>query len=308
MADNDYPPIPEVLAKWRSEGTIKDINGHQIFIHTSGPDAGDGRGVLIIHGYPGSSWDWQGVVEHIGGQARVVVSDMRGFGMSEKPLDGTYLSNYTLQLQADIYEGVAREEGLTSVVLVAHDMGQSVGLELMARQEEGRLPFRIRHAILTDGSTLVDMIQLAEMQKKLLAQPDVAATEDLDFGDFMEGLRPTFGTDFTASGDLDEALVAQAHQVFYNHGSRVQAQILRYLKERKETFDRWSRTFFTFQSAPMSLLWGVEDPVAVIAMADRVKKERPYTDLYKLEGVAHWPSIEVPEYFGDAIIARLDSV
>jgi pimeloyl-ACP methyl ester carboxylesterase len=135
---------------------------------------------------------------------------MRGFGLSEKPLDGTYQSNYTLQLQADIYEGVAREEGLTSVVLVAHDMGQSVGLELMARQEEGRLPFRIRHAILTDGSTLVDMIQLAEMQKKLLAQPDVAATEDLNFDDFMEGLRPTFGSNFTASGGLNDALVAQA--------------------------------------------------------------------------------------------------
>ena len=143
------------------------------------------------------------------------------------------------------------------------------------------------------------MIQLAEMQKELLAQPDVAATEDLDFDHFMEGLRPTFGSNFTASGGLDQALVGQAHQVFYDHGSRVQAQILRYLKERKEDFGRWSRTFFTFQSAPMTVLWGVEDPVAVIAMADRVKRERPYTDLYKLEGVAHWPSIEVPEFFGD---------
>jgi pimeloyl-ACP methyl ester carboxylesterase len=96
--------------------------------------------------------------------------------------------------------------------------------------------------------------------------------------------------------------------VFYDKGSRVMAQTLRYLKERQEELGRWSRTFFTFQSAPMTLLWGVEDPVAVIAMAERVKKERPYTDLYKLDGVGHWPSIEVPEYFGDAIIARLDTV
>jgi hypothetical protein len=50
-------------------------------------------------------------------------------------------------------------------------------------------------------------------------------------------------------------------------------------EERKEQFDRWSRTFFTFRSAPMTVLWGVEDPVAVVAMAERVKKERPYTDL-----------------------------
>jgi pimeloyl-ACP methyl ester carboxylesterase len=308
MTDDGHPPVPDSLAKWRGEGSVKDINGHQIFIHTSGPDSGDGRGVLIVHGYPGSSWDWQGVVGHIGDKARVVVSDMRGFGLSEKPLDGTYKSRYTLQLQADIFEGVAAEEGLTSVVLVAHDMGQSVGLELMARQEEGRLPFTIRHAILCDGSTLVDMIQLADMQKNLLAQPDVAATEDLDFDSFVSGIAPTYGSTFTDSGGLNEALVGQTHQIFYGNGSRVMAQILRYLKERKETFDRWSRTFFTFQSAPMTLIWGVEDPVAVIGMGDRVKRERPYTDYYKLDGVAHWPSIEAPEYFGDAIIARLDSV
>jgi pimeloyl-ACP methyl ester carboxylesterase len=72
-------------------------------------------------------------------------------------------------LQADIYEAVAKEEGLSSVVLVAHDMGQTVGVELMARQEEGRPPFKIRHAILVNGSTLVDMIQLAPIQVELLA-------------------------------------------------------------------------------------------------------------------------------------------
>jgi pimeloyl-ACP methyl ester carboxylesterase len=304
--DSATPPVPDSLEKWRSEGTVKDINGHQIFIHASGPESD--HGVLIVHGYPGSSWDFQGVVDRIGDKARVVVSDMRGFGLSEKPLDGTYKSNYTLALQADIYEGVAREEGLSSVILVAHDMGQSVGLELMARQEEGRLPFRIRHAILLDGSTLVDMIQLADMQKKLLAQPDAPAPEDLDFGDFEKGLASSYGSKFTASGDLQTALAAQTHQVFHDHGSRVMAQILRYLKERQEQFDRWSRTLFTYQASPMTLLWGVEDPVAVIAMADRIKKERPYTDLYKLEGVGHWPSIEAPDVIGDAIIARLDSV
>jgi pimeloyl-ACP methyl ester carboxylesterase len=87
MAADNIPPVPDALDTWRSEGTVKDINGYQIFVHTSGPESD--HGVLIVHGYPGSSWDWQGVVDRIG-EARVVVSDMRGFGMSEKPLDGTY--------------------------------------------------------------------------------------------------------------------------------------------------------------------------------------------------------------------------
>ena len=86
MPDDNLPPVPDALENWRSEGTVKDIERHQIFVHTSGPESD--HGVLIVHGYPGSSWDWQGVVDRIGDEARVVVSDMRGFGLGEKPLDG----------------------------------------------------------------------------------------------------------------------------------------------------------------------------------------------------------------------------
>ena len=43
-------------------------------------------------------------------------------------------------------------------------------------------------------------------------------------------------------------------------------------------------------------------------MADRVKNERPYTDLYKSEDVGYWPSIEAPDRLGDVIIARLNSL
>jgi pimeloyl-ACP methyl ester carboxylesterase len=300
--------VPDNLKQWRSEGTVKDINGHQIFVHATGPVSDDGHGVLIVHGYPGSSWDWQAVTARIGDKARVVSIVMPGFGLCEKPMDGTYQGNYSLMSAADIFEGVAKEEGLTSVVLVAHDMGQTVGLELMARQEENRLSFKIRHAILLDGSTLVDMISFLPAQAKMLEQPDVADSEDWDYDEFCAGFfTSTYPEAYLATDDFANAEACQGNQVFYNHGSRVMTQIMRYIKERKEELGRWERTFFTFQSAPMTLLWGVEDPVALIAMADRVKNERPYTDYRRLEGVGHWPSIEAPDYVADRIIDRLDT-
>ena len=67
-----------------------------------------------------------------------------------------------------------------------------------------------------------------------------------------------------------------AHQAYYNHGSRIVPGIVHYLKERKEDFNRWSRTFFEFKKAPMTVIWGEQDPIAVIAMADRVKKNTKY--------------------------------
>jgi len=55
----------------------------------------------------------------------------------------------------------------------------------------------------------------------------------------------------------------------------------------------------------MSVYWGVQDPVAVIAMADRIKTWSPTTDRYKIQESGHWPSIEVPDIIADAILARL---
>ncbi len=306
MTENTKPAVPKKLKKWREEGQILELKGKKIFVHDQGPKADDA--VFIVHGYPGSSWDFQGVVERIGDKARTVVMDMRGFGLSEKPLEGTYQETYTLALQADLYEALAEKLGLKSVILVAHDMGQTVGLELMARFEESRTVFRIRHAILLDGSTLVDMIQLQPFQVQLLKEPAVAIDDDMPWQDIVDLFPGTFGKETKARDDFDEIVTCMSHQIDYDHGSRVMGSIGHYLKERKEEFGRWSRTLFTFKHAPMTVIWGVQDPVALIAMADRIKKERPVTDLYKYEDSGHWPSIEWPDRIGDAIIARLGSI
>jgi len=306
MADNSIPPVPDRLAKWRSEGETVELMGRQIWYHDSGPKTDDA--VFIVHGYPGSSWDFQGVVDRIGTGTRTVVMDMVGFGMSDKPLDGDYQSNFTLVLQADLYDALAAHLGLKTVILLAHDMGQTVGLELMARFEENRTPFRIRHATLLDGSTLVDMIAPTEYQKQALAAPSTALPDDMAWDDIYNIFPESYATESRARDDFDELVTCQAHQIYINHGSRTIGGIVHYLKERQESFGRWSRTLLGFQKAPMTVIWGEQDPVAVIAMADRIKNERPVTDLYKYPDCAHWPSIEYPDRIGDAIIARLGSV
>ena len=208
--------------------------------------------------------------------------------------------------QADLYEAVAAAEGLKTVTLVAHDMGQTVGLELMTRQEEGKLPFRIKHAILLNGSTLVDMVQLTPGQQKSLKLPDKALAKAAPPEEWHKDIAPSYGSKMQSSKEkLNMALDCQVAQIYANDGGRVMSNIVRYLLERKEFYDRWVGTFTNFSSAPMTVIWGKDDPVAIEPMADRVKAWRPETDLYKLEGVGHWPSIEAPDFIAEAIIHRL---
>jgi len=53
---------PEALQIWRDEGRFQEIDGHNIFVHASGTPRCEGHGVLLTHGYPGSSIEWKNAV------------------------------------------------------------------------------------------------------------------------------------------------------------------------------------------------------------------------------------------------------
>lgn len=299
---------PKSVETWVNQGHYIDFEGLQIFVHTSGKDAVEGHGVLIVHGYPGSSWDFSNVVGQVEKNTKVVVPDMIGFGQSEAPLTGTFKENFSLMRQADLYEAVAAKEGLDTLILVAHDMGQTVGAEIMARQEEGSLSFHIKHAVIVNGSTIIDLIQTTPGQQASMELPDKALTADPPADEWYDDLRPTYGAKMQSKKDeLQMNMDAQVSQIYAKNGAKVMSNIVRYLLERKEYYNRWVGTLTHFHSAPMTVLWGLDDPVALEPMADRIKAWRPQTVLYKLEGVGHWPSIEAPEHIAEVINRALPS-
>jgi pimeloyl-ACP methyl ester carboxylesterase len=218
-------PYPESLQKWVDGGTYRKFEGLNIFVHASGKAPVKGHGVLVVHGFPGSSWDFSNVVSTVEKKTKIVVADMIGFGQSDKPLKGTFKENFSLMRQADMYEAIAKAEGLEEVILVAHDMGQSVGLELMTRQDEGKLSFKIRHAILLDGSTLVDMVELDPMQVEAMKTGDKASTEHQDFDKYATSLLASFAPE----NRKQETVEIMTHQIFANDGDLIINQTLLYL-------------------------------------------------------------------------------
>jgi len=224
---------------------------------------------------------------------------MLGFGRSDKPQTGTFEDHYSLFKQADLYEEVAKQEGLTEVMLVIHDMGQTVGSELMKRQQEGTLPFKIRHAIVFDGSTLINLVTLLPMQKKALAAPDILGP-DMDKKVIMQDLNDSFGKVHPAS---EETLSVMADQILFNDGDRVFNRQIRYMKQRQVFLQRWQAGIINF-NGPVSMFWGELDPVSLVKMADAWKDMQPKIELHKWPDVAHWPSIDVPDRVAKVILDR----
>ena len=71
---------------WRSRGRHHELLGEQIFVvevPATGPVAAPP--LLVLHGFPTSSFDFHGVVDALATDRRVVLFDMLGYGLSAKP-------------------------------------------------------------------------------------------------------------------------------------------------------------------------------------------------------------------------------
>lgn len=286
--------LPVAVKDWRDQGRFFEHAGHRIFVLDT--NSHPGSFVFILHGFPSSSFDWHLVVPALARRARVATFDFLGFGLSDKPDD-----RYSLFAQADLAEAVAAECGIGSCVLVSHDMGDTVAAELLKRQLEGRLNFTIERSILTNGSIFIDMAQLSAGQQLLLSLPDERLGEPLDLAGMRPGLAETFAADNPPAEEELDAMIALVRN---NGGDQLLPRLIRYIEERRANQDRFTSGLVDYPG-PMTALWGEKDPIAVVAMTQRLKELRPATEIVTWPDVAHWPSLEVPDRLAAEILERL---
>jgi pimeloyl-ACP methyl ester carboxylesterase len=286
------------VAEWEALGTRTDVGGHAVWWCDLAP-TGDPTGdpVLVLHGFPSSSFDWRHVVGpwRAAGR-RVVLLDFLGFGLSDKPD-----TRYGIRLHADCVEAVARAAGLERVVLVTHDMGDSVGGEVLARSLDGALPFEVTARVLTNGSIYLGMAQLTDGQKALMGTEDAAfdlASIGIEPGPaFLRGLAETF-----AVAPSPEELDAQWALMSRDQGHTVLTRTIRYQEDRMASEARFTGAIETHPS-PLTVVWGELDPIAVLPMTAKLLEARPDAGLTVLDGVGHYPMIEDPDRFGPAVAA-----
>jgi pimeloyl-ACP methyl ester carboxylesterase len=139
------------IAAWKAAGSYFDFKGRQIFFREDGSK--DAPALLLIHGLPSASWDYDLIWPELIKEYRVLTLDMLGFGFSDKP----YRHDYSVVEQADIYDELLRQCGVTSYHLFAHDYGVSVGQELMARDMEGTRTTKILSVALLNGGLFPEL-------------------------------------------------------------------------------------------------------------------------------------------------------
>jgi pimeloyl-ACP methyl ester carboxylesterase len=296
------------LERWKDRGQWFDYLGFDVFYAAEG----SGPHLLLVHGYPFGSFDWVHICPALSGRFSLIAPDMLGMGFSAKPVR----YEYSVHDHADMHEALLGHLGVKECHVLAHDIGDSVVQELLARHELGQQSaarFQIASITWLNGGLFNEAYTPRAIQRLLSTTP---------LGDLLARYRRVLLPDAVLDRVVGEMfgphtkpsprLLGQFRQIMhYNDGRRVTHKVGRFVLDRYRHRNRWVRAMRE-TSVPMRMIDGPCDPNSGRHMADRYLELIPHPDVVMLdEAIGHWPQIEDPKavlaHFL-AFIERLDAI
>lgn len=275
------------LKQWRDDAQYFSASGAQIAYWTSKKPDDNKPWLLLIHGYPTSSWDWSGLWPSLKSRFNLAALDMLGFGLSDKPRT----IRYSIADQADLQEALLAQLGVGEAHLFVHDYGNTVAQELLARHNEGILSFSIKSICFLNGGLFPEQHRARPVQKLGLTPLGALIGLMMTRDKFRETFDGIFGP-ATKAPDME----IDAHWALINEngGRGVLHKLLRYIPERRAHRARWVGALQA-TSVPMRLIDGGADPVSGKHLYDYYLEQVPGADAVLFEDIGHYPHTEAPE-------------
>jgi len=110
-----------------------EVRLHYVTAGKSPGDGGDGRTIVLLHGWPQTWWQWRHVIAPLSAEGWFVIAlDYRGAGGSSKPESG-----YDKKTMAGDVKALLEHLGIVRpITLVTHDLGMMVGYAFAALHPE----------------------------------------------------------------------------------------------------------------------------------------------------------------------------
>ena len=234
---------------------------------------------------------------------------MLGMGFSDKPV----AYGYSVHDHADMHEALLAHLGIDNAHILAHDIGDSVGQELLARHEFGQPAYG---ALSIDSITWLNGGMFIETYTPRAAQKLMSATP---LGDILSSvqnsplsrrlLEPTLREMFGPNTKPTRHMMDVFNQILdYNDGRRVLHKVGRFIGNRYTHRNRWVRAMRQTK-VPMRLIDGPVDPNSGAHMARRYAEVIPHPDVVMLaDDIGHWPQLEAPDAVLTHFLAHIDRV
>ena len=251
---------------------------------------GDGRPVVLIHGWPlsGASWSEQ-VPALTDAGYRVIVYDRRGFGASEKPESG-----YDYETLAADLAGMLESLDLRDAVLVGFSMGGGEVARYLANYGEDRVG-----AGVFAGAVPPYLLRSDDNPEGGLDDDGVRGMQDgvrSDRTSFLHGFLTNF---FSADGELMVSQERVDHALTLSEPARDEAVV--------DCIDAFGRTDFRADlasiSQPCLVIHGAADAIVPFeASGKRTAESLSESTLVVVENGPHGFNVSHAEEFNSALL------
>lgn len=271
------------LQQWHDKGSYVSLCDQKIFFIEAG--SRDKPTILLIHGFPTSSWDWEQMWEPLLENYHLVCMDMLGFGFSSKPNN----RNYTIHLQADIVEALIEHIELKDFHVLAHDYGDTVSQELLARQNDGSGKGNWLSCCFLNGGLFPETHRALLTQKLLLSPIGGFINKLSGKKQFDQAFSKVFGNDTKPTvKELDEFWTI----INLREGKHLFHNLITYMRDRIQHRERWVNALQQ-SKVPLALINGSFDPVSGAHMVARYQELKCRLDyLAELKPIGHYPQVE----------------
>lgn len=274
------------LQAWRDSAVSFQFNGYNISYHDTNQTSKEV--LVLIHGYPTSSFDWHLIWDSLSQHYRVIAIDMLGFGFSDKPSD----IEYSILLQSDIHESLFRHLDVNKFHILAHDYGDNVAQELLSRlSERQEYPFDVMSATLLNGGLFPSTHKPTVVQSLLASPLGPIVSRLVNQSLFSKSFSNVFG-EFTKPSKQE--LIDQWFLICQNGGNKINYKLVHATRDREANKERWKKSL-TSNLVPILLIAGLQDPVAGIETVEKYIKIVPDPKVIKLNSIGHFPQIEAPQ-------------
>jgi pimeloyl-ACP methyl ester carboxylesterase len=243
-------------------------DGVEVFYRASGdPKA---PVVLLLHGFPASSFMFRELIPRLADQFRVVAPDLPGFGFTEVPEERKYA--YSFDALAHTLEAFTDALGLNRYAIYVFDYGAPTGLRLAMAHPE-----RVTAIVSQNGNAYEEGLSDAWAPiRAYWAQPTAENREVIRKNILnMEGTRwqYTHGVAHPESV-APESYTLDAALLERKGNTDIQLDLFLDYASNVKLYPRFQE-YFRKSKPPLLAIWGKHDPFFIPAGAEAYRKDLP---------------------------------
>lgn len=243
------------------------VNGLNIFYREAGPK--DAPVVLLLHGFPTSSFMFRNLIPELSKKYHVIAPDLPGFGYSDAPAHDQF--DYTFDHLTQTMQALIDELALKRFAIYVFDYGAPVGFRLMLANPE-----KVTGIISQNGNAYAQGLSKGwNPIQKYWRDPSAENRNDLK--EFVS-LKSTKFQYF--EGVSDPALIAPETYTLDQHfldrpgNVEIQLDLLKDYRTNVALYPDFQAYFRTYKPKLLAV-WGSEDPYFLPAGAEAYKNDNP---------------------------------